>query len=480
MRVFVSYSRHDAVTVHQLVTALEAEGHDVWIDTDDIRGSERWRTSVATAIRESDVVLLVVSPAAMASSSVEREISVAAEDSLRIVPVVIETAPISVGLKYDLAGVQHVSFVDRPFEDGMADLRAALVDPVTTTPGPSDAAPPAVTDRASVPAVPRPRRRSPRAALYGVGVVVVLVGAILVARQFGSDADDAGTDVSADSPGTPTADDVATTVAPSVDNGAAPVDASSTEATFDTTAWFAGFGIEVTGAQYDEATGELTIDVVFTNDQHTAADPLGLLLESSSLVVDGTRFRLDCTNCTRLSPSTSTRAVLDSTVPGGVDLAEASIEFGTPDQHQAIVPLDGSPATSESPTSAPIEGTLVDGLTTFTAETVEIVPAGCSGLASDLAYTPGRADETSIVVTGSAVTSEPYGTGLGDALLTPPDGVTLSSNSLSGTIFAIYPGVPQHDVRACFTVPAPVAGDYLFTVAHAGADTFPDPIVIPL
>ena len=51
-----------------------------------------------------------------------REISVAAEDSLRIVPVVIETAPISVGLKYDLAGVQHVSFVDRPFEDGMADL----------------------------------------------------------------------------------------------------------------------------------------------------------------------------------------------------------------------------------------------------------------------------------------------------------------------------------------------------------------------
>ena len=90
MRLFVSYSRHDASTVRRLVAALEAEGHDVWIDTDDIRGSERWRSSVATAIRASDVVLLVVSPAAMASSSVEREISVAAENSLRIVPVVIE------------------------------------------------------------------------------------------------------------------------------------------------------------------------------------------------------------------------------------------------------------------------------------------------------------------------------------------------------------------------------------------------------
>jgi hypothetical protein len=40
--------------------------------------------------------------------------------------------------------------------------------------------------------------------------------------------------------------------------------------------------------------------------------------------------------------------------------------------------------------------------------------------------------------------------------------------------------VPQHDIPACFTVPAPVTGDYQFTVAHTGADTFPDPIVISL
>ena len=135
MRLFVSYSRRDASTVRRLVAALEAEGHDVWIDTDDIRGSERWRSSVATAIRASDVVLLVVSPAAMASSSVEREISVAAENSLRIVPVVIEDVPISVGLQYDLAGVQRVSFVDRSFDEGMADLNAALIDPVLAPAG---------------------------------------------------------------------------------------------------------------------------------------------------------------------------------------------------------------------------------------------------------------------------------------------------------------------------------------------------------
>jgi TIR domain len=474
MRLFVSYSRKDAATVRQLVAALEAAGHDVWIDTDDIRGSERWRTSVATAIRGSDVVLLVVSPAAMASSSVEREISVAAEDSLRIVPVVIEPAPISVGLKYDLAGVQHVSFVDRPFEDGMADLAAALIDPVMASPVATEAVPPPVTVR-PLPIASASRRRRPSLALYGAAVVVALVAAILVARQFGSESDDAGADVSAESPEVPASAVAAGAAADGTVAGVA-----STEATFDTTVWHSGFAIRVTGAEYDETTGELSVDVMFTNDQPATADPLALLVGSTPLVVDGTRFLLDCTNCTRLSPSTSTRTVLDATVPGGVDLAEASIEFGTPDQHQVIVPLDGGPATSESPTIAPIEGTLVDGGMTFTAETVEVLPAGCSGLASNLAYTPGRADEMSIVVTGSAVTEERYGTGLGDALLTPPDGVTLSSNSLSGVMFALAPGVPQHDVHACFSVPAPVAGDYLFTVAHAGAEAFPEPIVISL
>ncbi|MET0662051.1 MAG: toll/interleukin-1 receptor domain-containing protein [Ilumatobacteraceae bacterium] len=477
MRLFVSYSRHDAATVHQIVTALEAAGHDVWIDTDDIRGSERWRTSVATAIRASDVVLLVVSPSAMASSNVEREISVAAEDSLRIVPVVIEAAPISVGLKYDLAGVQHVSFVDRPFEDGMADLEAALIEPLTATPSATDPASPPVVERGTPTPSASRRRRPSRTALYGAAVVVVLVAAILVARQFGSDRDGAGTDVSAESPAVTATD---STDSPVTGAEAAPSGAPSSAATFDTTVWFAGFAIRVTRAEYDEATGELAIDVVFTNDQPAAADPLALLVGSTPLVVDGTRFLLDCTNCTRLPPSTSTRAVLDATVPGGVDLAEATIEFGTPDQHQAIVPLDGSPATWESPKVAPIDGTLVDGGMTFTAETVEILPAGCSGLASNLAYAPGRADEMSIVVTGSAVTDERYGTGLGDALLTPPDGVTLASNSLSGVIFALAPGVPQPDVRACFSVPAPVAGDYRFTVARSGADAFPEPIIISL
>ncbi len=363
----------------------------MWIDTDDIRGSERWRTSVATAIRGSDVVLLVVSPPSMASSSVEREISVAAEDSLRILPVVIEAAPISVGpevrprrratrlVRRSAVRGGHGRSHGGPDRPGDRDTgrdrsRAAAGH------GSSDA------DRIGVP----PRRRPSRSGAVRVGAVVVLIAAILVARQFGSDSDDAGTDVSAESPDVP-----ATAVADGAVD-AADAGAIATEATFDTTVWFAGYSIQVTEAEYDEATSELTIDVAFTNDQRTAADPLNLLIESTPLVVDGTRYRLDCTNCTRLPPSSSTRATCSTRRSPVVSIwPRRRLEFGTPDQHQAIVPLDGSPGTTESPTSAPIEGTLVDGVTTFTAETVEIHPGGLlrPGLRHVLHAARSRRDE---------------------------------------------------------------------------------------
>jgi hypothetical protein len=37
VRLFISYSRRDAAFVERLRPALEADGNDVWVDTEDIR-----------------------------------------------------------------------------------------------------------------------------------------------------------------------------------------------------------------------------------------------------------------------------------------------------------------------------------------------------------------------------------------------------------------------------------------------------------
>ena len=126
VRTFLSYSRQDAVFVMGVAEALERRGIDVWLDTDDIRGSEPWRRSIVDAITSADAVVLVVSWASMASKNVEREITVAAEVHRRIVPVVIEAAPLPAGLQYELAGVQQVIAMGRLLDKVVDDLEVAL------------------------------------------------------------------------------------------------------------------------------------------------------------------------------------------------------------------------------------------------------------------------------------------------------------------------------------------------------------------
>ena len=119
VRLFLSYSRQDAAFVSRLVDGLEARGHDAWVDTEDIRGSEPWRASIVAGIRQAEAVVLVISPRSMASANVEREITVAREHHKRVVPAVLEPAPLPQGLEYDLAGVQQVA-LERGDADGSA------------------------------------------------------------------------------------------------------------------------------------------------------------------------------------------------------------------------------------------------------------------------------------------------------------------------------------------------------------------------
>ena len=459
VHVFVSYSRRDREFVARIVDRLEASGHDVWIDTDDIVGSDRWRASIGEAIARADVVVLVVSPASMSSKNVEREITVAAEEDRRIIPVEIEPAEVPVGLLYDLAGVQRTTFVDRSFDDGVADLLAAIAD----TPAARS------KRRPSSPPQPSPSegrdpkgRRGRWKAMAAVPVVAGLVVAAIVLRQA---ADNPAETVALDSV-------VSTTSPPSID---------ATDVDLDATVWFAGYTVEATRARYDPTDATVSVDVQFTNDQFDSGDPCDLLLEDIALVVDGTRTMLWADPCTRLSPGTSTRTTLTATVSattgGPVGLDQAVVEFGAPDQHQATIPLDGRPATSDFPVTAAATGTVTGEVTTFTLETVEVVPAGCSS-SNPIRFPPGRLDEMSVVVTGTATSASDYPVGYGKARLTLPDGTDLASNSLAGVIYALDPGIPTRDIRACFVVPAPVAGEYPFTIASDGDEPFPEPITL--
>ena len=109
MHVFLSYSRRDAAFVGRLADDLATRGIEPWLDTEDLPtdDEDRWRRSVVQGIRESAAIILILSPDSVRSASVERELTIAAEMTRRIIPIVHRTSALSDGVMFELAGLQR-------------------------------------------------------------------------------------------------------------------------------------------------------------------------------------------------------------------------------------------------------------------------------------------------------------------------------------------------------------------------------------
>lgn len=86
-QVFISYSRKDLSFVKQLALDLENAGLDVWYDVTDLGGGSRWRVEIENAIKNSQFVVVVLSPDSIASEWVEREFLFANNLKRKIIPL---------------------------------------------------------------------------------------------------------------------------------------------------------------------------------------------------------------------------------------------------------------------------------------------------------------------------------------------------------------------------------------------------------
>jgi hypothetical protein len=200
MKVFLSYSRRDAEFVDRLGRQLSGRGYDVWVDREDVvgGGEDRWRRSIVRAIRDSDVVILVLSPNSAVSENVERELSVAADNARRLIPVLLRECQMPDGFQYELAGLQYVDFSILEFDEAMRQLAVQLgpagppiagdTDSSTTRPSPST--------RLVTPTELRGyhgRRHRLLSLLVGAFVLVFAIGAIVLASTLDGD-DETGTE----------------------------------------------------------------------------------------------------------------------------------------------------------------------------------------------------------------------------------------------------------------------------------------------
>jgi len=95
--VFLSYSRTDTKFAKRLANDLKNHDFDVWMDQTHIPGGKHWDNNIEEALKNSFVVVVVVSPASVSSENVKDEISFAKKRDIPIVPAVYKEAETPLG-----------------------------------------------------------------------------------------------------------------------------------------------------------------------------------------------------------------------------------------------------------------------------------------------------------------------------------------------------------------------------------------------
>ncbi|HEX7373378.1 MAG TPA: TIR domain-containing protein [Steroidobacteraceae bacterium] len=124
--VFLSYSREDKARVLELAGKLRAAGVDIWIDQGGIDGAALWGESIVRALEGAKVLLLMVSPSAVSSHNVAKEVMLTSERKGAILPVHLEQTSIPLSLKYPLAGIQHIELYHGDPDDNLQAILHSL------------------------------------------------------------------------------------------------------------------------------------------------------------------------------------------------------------------------------------------------------------------------------------------------------------------------------------------------------------------
>ncbi|MDP9484027.1 MAG: hypothetical protein M3P84_12495, partial [Chloroflexota bacterium] len=135
------------------------------------------------------------------------------------------------------------------------------------------------------------------------------------------------------------------------------------------------------------------------------------------------------------------------------------LTFGQPNEHQATVPLNGSPAASEEPTTLSVTGAVKMGTTVkYTVTKSTLMPAACSGTAAKIKFGAAKKGEMSIILFGTVTNTATTDGSIDLAFLEVPDGTSSAANP----VVYLYLSAKQtlRDQGLCFAVPAPSSGTY--------------------
>ena len=100
IQIFLSYARVDGLDAGtQLRAELTAMGFQVWRDLEEMQGGLAWKEQLRGALRQVEAVLLLLTPGAVASRTVEWEWENALTLDKRVIPLLIQPCDVPAELK---------------------------------------------------------------------------------------------------------------------------------------------------------------------------------------------------------------------------------------------------------------------------------------------------------------------------------------------------------------------------------------------
>jgi hypothetical protein len=125
-RVFISYSTRDKKKAKILCSLLEQNGLPCWIAPRDIRPGIGWAEGIVLAIKESCLLLVLLSEHASKSPNMARELNRAATCKIPLLPVRLDNAPLVGAFAYFLEDRQWVEIAGRRAGEYASELVNAV------------------------------------------------------------------------------------------------------------------------------------------------------------------------------------------------------------------------------------------------------------------------------------------------------------------------------------------------------------------
>lgn len=122
-RLFVSHATADRRFLNKLTSVFNEHNIPFWYSRTHIRGAQQWHDDIGAALRRCDWFLLVLTPAAVRSKWVKRELLyVLQEDRYekRIIPLVVKPCKFK-RLSWTLASFEFID-LSKDFEAGCRNL----------------------------------------------------------------------------------------------------------------------------------------------------------------------------------------------------------------------------------------------------------------------------------------------------------------------------------------------------------------------